>query len=288
MEVLLTYTIYAIMASRVLSARYREYVLDETQCTQKLQLGQYHRKIHLGRGAAIFIFYESSPSIYNTLKQHSITCHFELESASHNYGFHFYFEEINLDYPSSALVQNTSFMTSDFCKDYVQFVRDTKGIDDTYSDKYCGRTQRVDYSIKSSNEATRKNRMYNETQDDDVEVRLKVKSRKGRIYSFNRTLILVVTIIKENCRVSNADPQLGAWKKCRGTSYCVNTRYFCDTYSNCGWPNASDEENCDYGSNKTNMGFFRLNNIPMNIIVIILVLAFIVLIKFSCERLILV
>ena len=82
---------YVLLTSGVVSARYDTYVLEGTQCTHG-----WKREIHLGYGAAIFIFNESSPSIYNILKQHDIKCHLKLESAGHDYGFHFYIEEINL------------------------------------------------------------------------------------------------------------------------------------------------------------------------------------------------
>ena len=265
---------------------YKYILLDGYHCPKNA----WKREIQIGTGAALLVFDENQASTFNTLRDRDIDCHVELEIPSTRYGFHFYLEEVNLE--SRNL--NTTFINSQ-CKDYVQFGRDTFGIDSFYSDKFCGRAQHVDYSSPLSNN-DQGSRMYIENQDDDVDVWLHVNSHKDKHVSYNRTLTLVVTVFKKVCNVmadSNLSPDR-IWRRCRNSPYCVKDKYFCDRYSNCGFgtsgstsgSRASDEVGCQYKPVRYHIGFFRRDNIPINIIVIILVLAFIVLIAGACKKLV--
>ena len=99
----------------------------------------------------------------------------------------------------------------------------------------------------------------------------------------------MVTPFKKHCTtVGSTDLSWnGVWKRCPNSNYCVKEKYFCDKYTNCGWPTgltASDEKNCIYKLIRYNVRFFRMNNLPINIIVVIIVLAFIVLIIGCCKK----
>ena len=253
---------------------YRKIYLDGRRCPES----GGKTEIKLGTQSAILIFNESSISTYNTLKTRNLYCHFELENASKDYGFHFYFEEINLD---SAVENSSSLIYGKACdSDFVRFGRDKFGIHIFTSKHYCGRAPRINYPNGVTNVNTHQgNRLYIENQDDDVDVEVNIERNTNRASSFNRTLILVVTIFKKNCIYHNS--RSNYWNRCNNTNVCVPKKYFCDQYSNCGWPDgliASEEKYCQYKSTFLYLGWFRKDNIPIHIIVFILVLAFIVLI----------
>ena len=283
--------LYVVLTIGLSKQHYKKIILNEERAGCN---GGGKSEIQLGREAAILIFDESSISTYSNLKKRNLECHFELENLSEKYGFHFYFEEINMN---SKVAASSSLVFGDSCRgDYVQFGRDTFGIHTFTSKKYCGRAQKVDYLRLSPKQSSHNqgNRMYIENQDDDVDVYFKVERREGNnVPSFNRTLILVVTIFKKDCNVRRKT-FLGSrsWRKCKYTNYCVPEKYFCDQYSNCGWGlnkqgvTASDEDQCLYEAMVYNTGFFRRDNIPINIIVIVIVLAIIVLMLGVCKRII--
>ena len=251
-------------------SHYRTIYLDGTRCPESGK----KTEIQLGTQSAILIFNETSISTYNTLKNRNLYCHFELESASEAYGFHFYFEEINID--SAVKNSSTLFYGKTCSSDYVRFGRDRFGIHIFTSKKYCGTAQRINY-LKETTTDNQGNRLYIESTDDDVDVEVNIEQNKNRASSFNRTLILVVTIFKKDCRYHNS--RSNYWNKCDKTNFCVPKKYFCDQYSNCGWPDGlstSDEQQCQRKSAILYFGFFRKDNIPIHIIVIIIVLAFIV------------
>ena len=251
---------------------YRKIYLDGNRCPESGR----KTEIKLGTQSALLIFNESSILTYDTLKTRKLYCHFELENASEDYGFHFYFEEINLD---SSVRNSSSMIYGNACdSDYVRFGRDKFGIHVFTSKRHCGKAKRNNYLSGISNENVNQgNRLYIENKDDDVDVEVNIERNIDRISNFNRTLILVVTIFKKDCRYHNSRSKY--WKKCNNTSVCVPKKYFCDQYSNCGWPHgltASDENQCKYKPAILYFGFFRKDNIPVHIIVIIIVIAFIV------------
>ena len=191
-QLIIHITIFAIIISGGRSnSNYRKIYLDGTRCPESGK----KTEIQLGTQSALLIFNETSISTYNTLKKRNLYCHFELESASEAYGFHFYFEEININ---SEVKNSSSLLYGNTCNsDYVRFGRDRFGIHIFTSKKYCGTAKRINYLSESTTD-NQGNRLYVENQDDDVDVEVNIEKNLNSDRNFNRTLILVVTIFKSH------------------------------------------------------------------------------------------
>ena len=84
---------------------------------------------------------------------------------------------------------------------------------------------------------------------------------------YSRNLSIVVTVFKKRCSSNDRH-----YQKCSGTDFCIRKELFCDSRTNCAWPNGdipTDEMKCD---EKSSGGSLAPANIPIIIIVIIVVI----------------
>lgn len=107
-------------------------------------------------------------------------------------------------------------------------------------------------------------RFYIEERDFEMDFMIKLD---GSVPQLPRDLSVVVTIFKKSC--SSSDDY---FVECPNTHACIKKELFCDSKTNCAWPNGdvpSDEIKCDELSSG---GSLSPANIPIIIIVAIVVL----------------
>ena len=196
--------------------------------------------IKLKTGSAILTLDEKNPVTSNILKNKDISCHLELETHNTDYGFHIFFDEMDLDVKENSVLGGPKPTT---CQDYVQFGRDVLYFTTSKSRKFCGFRERLFYHNATQADyaraLTQGNRLFIESADHEMDVWLKVKSTRYRPITRKRHLRLIVTVFKKGCQSNDM-----YWRKCDNTNYCVRKGHFCDNYANCGWPDgeiASDE-----------------------------------------------
>ena len=234
------------------------------------------RELKLYTGAAIFYLDESfahggSRSLLNSS---DLNCHLEFEVPSKRFGFHVYFEELNLDQGSGTN-----------CHDYAQFGRDVLYITTKKSKQFCGKRDRIFFHNATESQKLKAmsqgQRWYLEENDHEMDFWVKIHKntdpQRGQPgHPGWRKLVIVVTVFKKNC---NADRELG-WKQCKHSKDCIRNDYFCDARTNCAWPSgedATDEANCErvypgrlFGDVSSKTGSSG-PNIPLILIVIIVI-----------------
>ena len=246
--------------------------------------------IKLKTGTAIFTLDEKNPVTANILRRRDISCHIELETYSTSYGFHIFFDEMELDNKDESVLDTHKPST---CQDYVQFGRDVLYFTTSKSRKYCGYRERLFYHNASHADYARASRqgsrLYIESSDSEMDVWLLVKKSKNRSRTAKRNLRLIVTVFKKGCPSNDM-----YWRKCDNTNYCVRKGHFCDNYANCGWPDgerATDEtkklcaeiwrknsETAGQGTttiSPTNMTIIIIVGIAVGAVVIVLIICFV-------------
>ena len=248
------------------------------------------RVINLKTGTAIFVLDQSSQVTKNILEEREISCHLELEIPSTNYGFHVFFDEMNLDENENSVLEGPKPKT---CNDYVQFGRDVLYFTTSKSRKYCGYRERLFYHNATEFDYARASRqgsrLFIEKNDSEMDVWLSVKRNKDRQRKSKRILRIIVTVFKKVC----SDNDL-YWRKCVNSRYCVRKGLYCDNYANCGWPDgerATDEtkklcaEVWRKNSEISGIGtVFSPSNIPIIIVVTIIVTAILVIFVIALVR----
>ena len=247
--------------------------------------------IKLKTGTAIFTLDERNPVTANILDDRDISCHIELETYQSDYGFHIFFDELDIDEFENSVLDGPKPTT---CQDYVQFGRDVFYFTTSKSRKFCGYRERIFYHNATQADYARASRqgsrLFIENADHEMDVWLKVKSTEHRSRKQKRHLRLIVTVFKKGC--SSTDMY---WRKCDNTNYCVRKGHFCDNYANCGWPDgevAADETQklCSnvWKNNRETAGqtgdIFSSSNIPTIIIVSVIVLGAFFLLVFGMVR----
>ena len=240
------------------------------------------RVINLKTGTAIFVLDESNQLTKKILEDKDLSCHLELEIPSTSYGFHMFFDEMNLNENEDSVLEGPRPTT---CKDYVQFGRDVFYFTTSKSRKFCGHRERLFYQNATEADYARASRqgsrLYIEKNDSEMDVWLSVKRNKHRSNKSKRKLRLIVTTFKKACRDNDL-----YWRKCVNSNYCVRKGFFCDNYANCGWPDgerATDEtqklcaEVWKKNSETSGIGtIFSPSNIPIIIIVTVILTAVLV------------
>ena len=247
--------------------------------------------IKLKTGTAIFTVDERNPVTANILKTRDLSCHIELETHNTEYGFHVFFDEMELDVKETSVLDGRKPTT---CQDYVQFGRDVFYFTTSKSRKFCGYRERLFY--QNATEAdyaraiTQGSRLFIESTDHEMDVWLKMKSTKYRSSKKIRHLRLIVTVFKKGCKSNDM-----YWRKCDNTNFCVRKGHFCDNYANCGWPDgdvAADETQklCAevWKRNSETAGqsgdVFSSSNIPTIIIVSVVIIAALIFLVFAISR----
>merc|ERR1711997_195048 len=245
----------------------------------------------MGTGSAILTLDEKNPVTSNILKNKDISCHLELETHNTDYGFHIFFDEMDLDVKENSVLDGPKPTT---CHDYVQFGRDVLYFTTSKSRKFCGFRERLFYHNATQADyaraLTQGNRLFIESADHEMDVWLKVKSTRYRPIKRKRHLRLIVTVFKKGCQSNDM-----YWRKCDNTNYCVRKGHFCDNYANCGWPDgeiASDEtqkmcaeawkKSGEYAGHTGDI--FEPTNIPTIIIVSLVVIISLFLLIFVIVR----
>jgi len=247
--------------------------------------------IPLKTGTAIFTIDERNQVTANILKSRDISCHLELETHNTDYGFHVFFDEMNLDETDDSILEGPKPTT---CRDYVQFGRDVLYITTSKSRKFCGYRERLFYHNATQADYARASRqgsrLFIESSDHEMDLWLLVKRNKNRTKKSKRNIRLIVTVFKKVCKSNDL-----YWRKCDNTDYCVRKGYWCDNYANCGWPDgeiATDEttklcaEVWRKNSESANQiaTFFSPSNIPVIIIVAIVITAIFVILVIGIVR----
>ena len=247
--------------------------------------------IQLKTSTAIFTLDEKNPVTANILNSRDISCHIELETHNTDYGFHVFFDEMNLDVLENSVL-DTRKPTE--CKDFVQFGRDVFYFTTSKSRQFCGYRERLFYHNATQADyaraSTQGGRLFIESTDHEMDLWLKVKQTKLRSRKTKRNLRLIVTVFKKGCSTNDM-----YWRKCDNTNYCVRKGHFCDNYANCGWPDgeiASDETHklCAEAWKKSGEyaghtgDIFEPTNIPTIIIVSLVVIISLFLLIFVIVR----
>ena len=249
------------------------------------------RELSINTGAAILYINENVEATYKILKRRDITCHFELETLSKDYGFHIYFDEMNIDASTINEDNNKCNVNANNnkCKDYVQFARDVVIFDTYHSCKYCGYREKIHYESAVYEDYNRikkqGKRLYIEgSADGEMDVYFKMSKQSDRTNNFNRTIRIIATIYKKSCKHNDQ-----IWKQCDHTNQCVKRDFFCDRYPNCAWPHGeipTDELECDgYAVTiERHGGHTMASRIPVIIIVTIIGIGCFVLIFIVVRR----
>ena len=271
---LLFIAIFIFGCNSLSSERYRMYDFA-TWCHP----GGGKNTIQLKTSTAIFTLDEKNPVTANILNSRDISCHIELETHNSDYGFHVFFDEMDLDVLENSVL-DTRKPTE--CKDFVQFGRDVFYFTTSKSRQFCGYRERIFYHNATQADyaraSTQGGRLFIESTDHEMDLWLKVKRTKLRSRKQKRNLRLIVTVFKKGCSSNDM-----YWRKCDNTNYCVRKGHFCDNYANCGWPDgeiASDEthklcseawkKNGEYAGHTGDI--FSPTNIPTIIIVTLVVI----------------